>query len=139
MKNIRIYLLLFTVLIFGAANLQAQKPESDFTLLVTKNIESSLTNDVAGVVEASIFNAVFLKKYYPEANLGQVITELNELSLNGKTASIRYKAHIAAMYLVYGGDYNIELNLRDFKNNPESLFVKLSDELENRFLASTRN
>src|SRR5690554_3781268 len=108
MKTVKSISLLF-VLLFLATGLNfAQGPEK--TKLVTVNLINSLEHEVEGVVESSIYNTLFLQKYYPDADINKVIKKLNDVAKDSESPSLRYKAQLASLYLAYynNGELNLE-------------------------------
>ncbi len=135
MKYIKIYLFLFTVLIFGATSSFAQRPEN-FTKIVTENLVNSLNHKVEGVVEASIYNSLFLTKYYPDAKIDEVLDELNDIASHSKNPVLRYKAQLAVLYIT---NYpNSDLNVEDYKQNQTELFKTISKKLTNTLLVANQ-
>lgn len=134
MKTIKLYIVLFTILVMTASNSMAQRPQK-FSELVTENIVQSLKHDIDGVVEASIYNSIFLSKYYPEAKIDRVLDELNKIIVHSKNPVLRYKAQLAVLYISnYSGD---ELNLNSFKEDQTELFRVISEKLQDTFLVSS--
>lgn len=132
MKTMKIYLVLFTVLIF-TTNLLAQR-SANFSTVVTENLVESLSHDIEGVVEASIYNSLFLTKYYPDANINKVIDKLNEIAVESEKPSLRYKAQLAVHYITNYS--NEELKLETYKENRSDIFKMISSKLENSLLVS---
>lgn len=58
-----------------------------------------LNHPVSAIVESAMFNLLVLKIDYPELEYKQVLKKLDELSLNGKTSVIRYKAHLTSEFI----------------------------------------
>jgi len=134
MKTIKTYIVLFAVMVIAATNSMAQRPEN-FSELVTKNIVESLKHDIEGVVEASIYNSIFLTKYYPEAKIDRVLNELNKVVVNSSNPVLRYKAQLAVLYI---SNYtNDELNMDNYKDDQTELFRVISDKLQDTFLVSS--
>ncbi|MDZ7767135.1 MAG: hypothetical protein U5K00_22435 [Melioribacteraceae bacterium] len=132
MRTIKIYIILFTVLIFST-NLLAQRP-ANFSTIVTDNLVRSLNHDIEGVVEASIYNSLFLTKYYPDANIDKVLNKLNEIAAESEKPSLRYKAQLAVLYMT---NYSTEeLKLENYKDNRGEIFKMISTKLENLLLVS---
>ncbi|MDZ7764264.1 MAG: hypothetical protein U5K00_07520 [Melioribacteraceae bacterium] len=132
MRTIKIYIILFTVLIFST-NLLAQRP-ANFSTIVTDNLVRSLNHDIEGVVEASIYNSLFLTKYYPDANIDKVLNKLNEIAVESEKPSLRYKAQLAVLYMT---NYSTEeLKLENYKDNRGEIFKMISTKLENSLLVS---
>ena len=132
MKTIKTLAVFVTLLLASVVVSFAKSPEK--TEEVTKNLVRSLEHDVDGVVEASIYNSLFLQKYYPEANMKKVINKLNEVAENSSNPSIQYKAQLASLYL---SNYSSnDLSLDEYKGESEKLFQKISDELTTKLLVS---
>lgn len=134
MKAVKTIALLLVLLLFGTSLNFAQTPEK--TKLVTVNLLSSLEHEVNGVVESSIYNTLFLQKYFPGADMNKVINKLNEVAKDSDSPSIRYKAQLASLYLAYYN--NGELNFEDYKVDREKLFQKIAYELESSLLVSNK-
>lgn len=133
MKSIKIYTIIFAVMLFSTTSIYAQKP-SAFSTVVTENLIESLNHDVEGVVEASIYNTLFLSKYYPDANIEKVLDELNEIAISSINPVLRYKAQLAVLYITNYS--NEELRLEDYKENQSDIFRMISSKLENSLLVS---
>ena len=133
MKTIKTYIYLFGVLVLGTSTLWAQRP-ANFSKMVTENIVRSLNHDVEGVVEATIYNTLFLTKYYPDAKIERVLDELNNIAANSENPVLKYKAQLAVLYLSnYKSD---DINLENYKGDQTKLFREISEMLENNLLAS---
>lgn len=134
MKTIKTYIVLFAVMVMATTNSMAQRPEN-FSDLVTKNIVESLKHDIEGVVEASIYNSIFLTKYYPEAKIDRVLNQLNKVVVNSSNPVLRYKAQLAVLYI---SNYtNDELNMDNYKEDQTELFRVISEKLQDTFLVSS--
>ncbi len=134
MKTIKTYIVLFAVMVMATTNSMAQRPEN-FSELVTKNIVESLKHDIEGVVEASIYNSIFLTKYYPEAKIDRVLNQLNKVVVNSSNPVLRYKAQLAVLYITnYTND---ELNMDNYKEDQTELFRVISEKLQDTFLVSS--
>lgn len=133
MKSIKIYTIIFAVMLFSTTNIYAQKP-ANFSNVVTENLIHSLNHNVDGVVEASIYNTLFLSKYYPDANIEKVLDELNEIAISSINPVLRYKAQLAVLYITNYS--NEELRLEDYKENQSDIFRMISSKLENSLLVS---
>jgi hypothetical protein len=95
---------------------------------------TSLQNDIPGIVEGSIYNVVLYKKYYPELDYSKIAGILNEVMLENKAASIRYKAQLAAMYLSQAS--SIEIVPMHGMETHEYIFKQIAQELEKKLLVS---
>lgn len=121
-------------MVMATTNSMAQRPEN-FSELVTKNIVESLKHDIEGVVEASIYNSIFLTKYYPEAKIDRVLNQLNKVVVNSSNPVLRYKAQLAVLYI---SNYtNDELNMDNYKEDQTELFRVISEKLQDTFLVSS--
>lgn len=133
MRTIKIYMLLFGLLIFATSSTMGQRP-ANFSKIVTENIVNSLNHDVDGVVEATIFNSIFLAKYYPDAEMDKVIDGLNDIVVRSNNPVLKYKAQLAVLYLT---NYNSnELIIENYKSDQAKLFRDIAEMLENNLLAS---
>lgn len=136
MKMIKTYVYLLAIVIFGTSTTMGQRP-ANFADVVTENIVKSLNHKVEGVVEATIYNSLFLSKYYPDAKIERVLDELNRVASESQNPVLRYKAQLAVLYITnYGND---ELNLENYKGDHSRLFREISEMLENNLLASNQN
>lgn len=133
MKTIKIYTIVFAMMFFSTVSIYAQKP-ANFSYVVTENLIHSLNHNVDGVVEASIYNTLFLSKYYPDANIKKVLNELNEIAISSINPVLRYKAQLAVLYITNYS--NEELRLEDYKENQSDIFRMISSKLENSLLVS---
>ncbi len=124
--------LTFAVVVFAQPGSNVDKKE-----YVSKALDvcsSSLQEKVPGIVESTIYNIVLLKKFYPEANYKVINEELNNVAVNNPNAALRYKAHLASMYLSYGS--NIEIVPQTKPMDHEYLFRQLADQLESKLLVT---
>jgi len=96
--------------------------------------QSSLENKIPGIVEGSIYNVILLKNYYPNADYSNVIDKLNKISEEYPVASIRYKAHLASMYLSMSN--GIEVHPQRNVYTHEYLFKQIADQLETKLLVA---
>ncbi|HTR80108.1 MAG TPA: hypothetical protein VMM58_00670 [Bacteroidota bacterium] len=103
--------------------------------LVLKNFEYSLQrDDFPGIVESTIYNVVIYKNLYPDLDYSRLASMLQRVSKDNLDSSISYKAHLANMYLSYGSTIN--LMLEHAPSNHEYIFKQISEQLEQKFLAS---
>ena len=93
-----------------------------------------LKSDYQGIVESTIYNIVVLKRYFPNADYSKLINKLNDVALDNSSPSIRYKAHLASMYLTFGN--NIKLITAQTTYNHEKVFRQIADQLEKELLVS---
>lgn len=116
-----------------ASDVRGQKLSSDVKL-IERNISTSLNNNIQGIVEASIYNTIFMKKYFPEADFKNILEALNKIALKSDKPGLRYKAQIALMYIQYGFDLNIQIS--NEKEDRDKTFRKIAEELQDKLLAS---
>ncbi len=128
-------LLMTTVLSFNvfAKDSTTAKAKVNYRLAL-KVSQSSLDNSIPGIVEGTIYNVVVLKKYCPDADYSNIIDKLNKISQEYPVTSIRYKAHLASMYLTMGN--GIEVRPRKDVFEHEYLFKQIADQLETKLLVS---
>lgn len=93
-----------------------------------------LKSDYQGIVESTIYNIVVLKSYFPNANYKDMADALNEVALNNANPSIRYKAHLASMYLTIGNNLKVVSVKSGFDH--EKVFRQIADQLEKELLVS---
>lgn len=93
----------------------------------------SLKSSVPGIVESTIYNVVVLKKYYPSGNYDQIMDRLNRLSEDYPDPSIRYKAHLASMYLTLN---NIVVHPMSNVEDHGYIFKQIAEQLESKLLVS---
>lgn len=102
-----------------------------------KVFPTSLQSDYQGIVESTIYNVVLLKNYFPNANYKTIVDELNSVAQGNDNPVIRYKAHLASMYLTYGS--NIEITPTESGYDPEKIFRQIAEQLEKKLLVSNTN
>lgn len=128
---------LVLVLLFSVnAELFAQKPALTKHNLKMAELNSivSLENKVNSVVESAIFNMLIFKDRYPEWNFSNITEKLNDLSVNGNSIVIRYKAQLASMYLNNSAMFG-SLNITE-KENPAKYFRQIAETVESNLVAS---
>lgn len=87
---------------------------------INKNFLNDLKHENPGVVESAIKIVVFMKIKHPDADYGDIIDQLNDLTLEGTSNIIRLKAFIASDFLT---NYNQYKWLKDVKyDNSNHLF-----------------
>lgn len=93
-----------------------------------------LKSDYPGIVESTIYNVVILKKYNPEGNYSGLIKELNKIAEKNSDPSIRYKAHLATIYLNFSNIINVKPILTS--SEQDYIFEQIADQLKSKSLAS---
>ena len=71
--------------------------------LAKENCLVALKSDNEGLVESAIDVLIMVKKTYPTMDFEAADKELDRLSIEGETPSIRYKAQLASLYFQYPG------------------------------------
>jgi hypothetical protein len=121
-------------------NASAQTSSTDCTLpkvrqeKILQNFRASLKSDCLGIVEGTIYNVVVFKKYYPGLDYSPLLTELNRSAQANEDASVRFKAHLAAMYLT--DDSGLEIVPLARPSDHEYLFRQIVQQLEKKFLVT---
>lgn len=96
--------------------------------------EYSLDFKLPAVAESAIYNVIVMKKFYPNNDYSDVVDVITDLVSEGKTPTLRYKAHLASLYFEYPSLFkNIEFNKTT--ENPELYFRKISEKLVDSSLA----
>jgi hypothetical protein len=98
-----------------------------------QNLINFLT-DYIYTVKIKIYNSIVVKKYYPEADFRRIIDKLNQIAEVNTDPSIRFKAHLASIYLSFSGIINVEPQHHTFDH--EYIFRQITDQLENKLLVS---
>jgi len=131
-------LVVFAVLTFTAPNFGEQKSNVLRRKMIENALQvfpSSLNLAVPGVVESTIYNIVLVKNYYPDENYSKIIKALNMVAQSDDNPSIRFKAHLALIYLTYGS--NIKLKPIHDTYDHEYIFKQISEQLEKKLLVAS--
>jgi hypothetical protein len=132
-----ILVVLYSVVVFStSSNAQAGKvvKEESLAKRAFSIIPSSLNSNIPGIVESTIYNTVVVKKYYPMGNYDNIIDKLNDIAEGSKDPSIRFKAHLASIYLSFSDIINVEPQHHTFDH--EYIFRQIADQLESKLLVS---
>lgn len=136
-------LMIFSAVIIFSAKTSAQGDKEDNVKAVDetvmaqrafKIIPASLESDIPGIVESTIYNTVVTKKYFPGGDYSGIISKLNEIGEKSPDPSIRYKAHLASIYLNFSGMIDVKVKHNVFDH--EYIFRQIADQLENQLLVS---
>ena len=143
MKNIiKLTAILFTaVLVFSFStygqNDDMSAPKNSILVKAYKMCPASLDSDVQGIVESSIYNIILLKKFYPSADYSDIIDKLNEISEKNVNPSIRFKAHLASMYLSFSNLINVQpKKFQKYEFDPEYIYKQITNQLESKLFVS---
>ena len=95
MKALKIIITLIFILSLGQVFGQSSKTLS----AALPNYYKALNSNNSGMVESAIVNLIKLKMYAPDLDYQDTIKKMNELTENGQTDIIKYKAFIGQLYL----------------------------------------
>jgi len=124
-------MVVFLALVFSASVFaQGPKKDEQYINKVKSCFINTLNSDYNSIVESSIFITMDLKSRYPSENYDNLIDKLNELAVEGKTPTIRYKAQLASLYFNYQNLF-ADIKFTD-KENPEQYFQQISEKLGQR-------
>ena len=126
-------LLLFLIL-FGCA-VQPRVHEEPPLELARRNYLKALQHPSnPPMVESAIFHVVKLKLFFPGEDCREITRELERLIHDGQTASIRYKAYLAKMF-INNPEWLLEIRKQDYKDG-NRFFAMLNEELRHKLLVS---
>jgi hypothetical protein len=108
--------------------------QQHYQALAMNNFRHALKSDIQGVVEGTIFDVVVYKKYYPELDYNGILERLNDLAVESKEPLVRYKAHLASMYLTSGEQIAI-VPAKD-PWDQDAVFRQIAEQLEKNLLSS---
>jgi len=95
---------------------------------IKKMYDVAMNSDVPGLVESGIYQVILMKHFYPEQNFSDLIETIDQLSLDGKTLQIRYKAQLASIYLKNSAEFS-DIRLESVPD-PVPFFKLLSARVE---------
>ncbi len=104
------------------------KPFSDKLVVGTLN---AMNNSLPAVVESSLFVTLELKDRYPQENYAKILERLEDLSKNGSTLAIRYKAGLAAIYFNFYDQFK-DIKISD-KENQDQYFRLITSRIQNNY------
>lgn len=98
------------------------------------NYYKALNSDNHGMVESAIENLVKLKLYAPDLDYKKVAEKLDQLTEDGQTVQIKYKAFVANLYLESPEKFNwISSEDKDKQANMfDTMFAQLEIRAKNR-------
>jgi hypothetical protein len=130
-------LVIITAAVFFSVSAYAQSANMESVAeKAFKVCPASLNSDIPGIVESTIYNIVLIKKYYPNANYSPIVEKLNEIAEENPNLSIRFKAHLASIYLGFSEGINIQPEFNTYDH--EYLFREITDQLESKLLVSSK-
>jgi hypothetical protein len=101
---------------------------------ILESFKTSLKSDYLGVVEGTIYNIVVYKKFYPQLDYADLVAALNHSSLKSDNVAVRYKAHLASLYLT--NTAAIEVDPLAHPSDHEYIFKQIAQQLETKFLVA---
>ena len=124
-------IIIFT-LIFIIANIAAQAQSAKTLKAALPNYYNALNSNNDGAIESAIENLVKLKIHAPDLDYSKVAKRLDQLTAQGNTGEIKYKAFVAYLYLEDAERFNwISSENRDKKLKiVEELFVRLEKQIK---------
>jgi len=143
MKNIiKLAPIFFAALVVFSFNAYGQNdempaPKQSVLVKAYEMCEPSLESNIQGIVESSIYNVILLKKYYPSADYSDIINKLNEISEKNANPSIRFKAHLASMYLSFSNLINVQpKTFPKYESDQEYIYKQITNQLESKLFVS---
>jgi len=144
MKNLNLNLtvvltLLITSLSFAQDNLVSTCKDSNQLSISEKALcrgsisyLNALNSNNEGMMESAMTNIMIMKLYFPERDYDKFISKLSELTTEGESKQVRFKAFIACNYLKHPERYNwIEKDTFQVTTDFFKLFSeKLAKQLE---------
>jgi hypothetical protein len=97
--------------------------------------DNSMNSNVPGIVESTIYNVIVYKKYFPNANYSDLLSDLKTLAQNYSDPAIRYKAYLAVMYLTESSKIDVQ-PVSQFDH--EYIYRQIADQLENKLLVADK-
>ena len=131
MKTLRNSLAVLTAVVIFSASGYAQgsdyAPKESVLKKAYEVCPKSLNSDIPGIVEAGIYNVILLKKYYPTADYSNIMDKLNSIAEKNMDPSIRFKAHLASIYLSFNEIINVQ---PVFNFDHEYIYKQITNQLE---------
>lgn len=93
----------------------------------------SLDSKLQGIVEATIYNVIAEKKYYPSADYSEMIDKLNNIAEENSDPSIRVKAYLASIYLSASDIIDVMPKFHTY--DYDYIYKQITEQLENKLLA----
>jgi hypothetical protein len=128
----RTFTIIFFTIIFSTANISVWAQSTKTLKAALPNYYNALNSNNDGVIESAIENLVKLKIHAPDLDFSKVTKRLDQLTEQGNTSEIKYKAFIAYLYLENTERFNwISSENKDRKLKiVEELFVKLEKQIK---------
>jgi len=134
MNTFKLLIMAAIIGIFSKTAFSQEQKSRDYLKKAIKAYEHSLDFKLPAVVESAIYNVIVMKKYYPNNDYDEVLDQITDLAADGETATVRYKAQLAALYFEYPALFE-NIQFEKTTENPEMYFKMISDKLVNDQLA----
>ncbi|MFA6439097.1 MAG: hypothetical protein WCX28_07310 [Bacteriovoracaceae bacterium] len=105
--------------------------------IIDKRFVPSLESHIPGIVEGSIYNIILCKNIYSGLDYSTAEKKLNWVISNNSSASLRYKAHLAIMYLSFSNE--IAITPKAKWETYDYLFKQISEELLLKLLVTNES
>jgi predicted TIM-barrel fold metal-dependent hydrolase len=134
MKNItRILVAVIFLSLAVSAGEKNREYKKEYLQRAEQNSLVTLDGDMNSLVESAIYNMILFKSNVPNWKFDEILDKLNELSIDGKTASIRYKAQLASLYINYP-ELFVGVNAEGGTNASE-VFKEIANKIETKLIA----
>ncbi len=134
------FVMLFVVVIFSLTNYaQGNDNATGKAAIAKKAFEvcpPSLNSDIPGIVESTIYNIILIKKYYPSADYSSIIKKLDKIAETNSDPSIRFKAHLASIYLGFSDVIHVQPMENVYSH--EYIYKQITKQLGNELLVSSK-
>lgn len=127
-RSYRMHTLLLVLVFVSIQTVFAQTYSQQKMDRIKKMYDVAMNSDVPGLVESGIYQVILMKHFYPEQNFSDLIETIDQLSLDGKTLQIRYKAQLASIYLKNSAEFS-DIRLESVPD-PVPFFKLLSARVE---------
>jgi hypothetical protein len=119
-------LLAFVVLAINSAQAKDinEQKVNDMIFMYNQALES----DNVGLIESGIYNVMLMKFRYPDEDYEELVETIDELSLEGETIKIRYRAQLAGIYLKHSEMFK-DIEMKSIED-PTVIFQTLADRVE---------
>lgn|GEM_PF-4054454 len=137
MKKHRLSKLLFVLfLMLASTQLIAQNANLSEHKLnrAINNCVMALNSNNDGLIESALFKIILFNHQFPNVNYDKIVSELDKLTLNGKSTRIRQKAFITKLYIENPDMFK---NVKFLKTeNDDENFKLITDKLESNIFVS---
>ncbi len=139
MKNRILSLVVASILLAGSASAQAYFPK--YEKYCQANLDRaakvyaiSLDSPTEGIVLSTLAHIGRIKLYFPDLRFPELEKKVTELSINGQTAGIRYRAFLVMNVFVTPAIFRNDSFAQ--YNDGEALFSALAQRLDSTMLGS---